>query len=221
MEMRHSRVDRRQGLEPAFPRLLGERVCLDFANSIEEPLGDTPQEFLVDYAGLVRWGRHAGLLADAQVATLLAQARRHPAAAIETWRRALALRAAIDRVFRAIARGGTPAAADLTTVRDSFLRALASADLAPTGDRFAWVWDERRPDLDWPLWPVARSAVELLLGGDPRRIKECPEPEGCSWLFYDQSKNASRRWCSMEGCGSLVKMRRYRARRRSVQPVAG
>jgi predicted RNA-binding Zn ribbon-like protein len=65
---------------------------------------------------------------------------------------------------------------------------------------------------------VARSAEELLLSGDPRRAKECPGPDGgCGWLFYDESKNASRRWCSMEGCGSQAKMRRYRSRRRPAR----
>ncbi|MGH2615819.1 MAG: CGNR zinc finger domain-containing protein, partial [Thermomicrobiales bacterium] len=68
------------------------------------------------------------------------------------------------------------------------------------------------------LWPVARSAVDLLMHGETSRMKECAEAAGgCSWLFYDTSKNASRRWCSMEGCGSSVKMQRYHARRRQLR----
>ena len=34
-----------------------------------------------------------------------------------------------------------------------------------------------------------------------------------SLLFNDESKNRSRRWCSMEDCGSAEKVRRFVARR--------
>jgi predicted RNA-binding Zn ribbon-like protein len=58
--------------------------------------------------------------------------------------------------------------------------------------------------------------VTLLVEGDLARVKACPGPANdCGWLFYDTSKNASRRWCSMEGCGSVAKMRHYRARRQA------
>lgn len=59
----------------------------------------------------------------------------------------------------------------------------------------------------------ARSAVELLTGADPHRVKACPADEGCGWIFYDESKNSSRRWCSMRGCGSRAKLRRMYARK--------
>ena len=57
---------------------------------------------------------------------------------------------------------------------------------------------------------IARDAAELLIG-DPRRIKRCPNHE-CLWLFYDASKNLSRRWCAMDDCGTLDKVRRFRGR---------
>jgi predicted RNA-binding Zn ribbon-like protein len=208
---RHNAARRRLGLDPALPRLLGERLCLDFANSIEEPAGPRPQDVLQSYPDLVRWARHAGIVDAAQGERLLAQASRRPAEAGETYARALALRGAIDRVFHQIARGAPPAASDLATIQQEHLAALARAHLAPAADRFDWHWSGSSR-LDSPLWLIARSAVDLLTGGDLRRVKECPHPEGCTWLFYDLSKNASRRWCSMEGCGTHVKMRRYRAK---------
>ena len=41
------------------------------------------------------------------------------------------------------------------------------------------------------------------------------EPEGCSWLFLDMSKNRSRRWCDMKVCGNRAKARRFSARYRA------
>jgi predicted RNA-binding Zn ribbon-like protein len=101
-------------------------------------------------------------------------------------------------------------------IQREYLIALSHAALAPDRGAFDWRWRADAVELDAVLWPVANSAIDLLTAGDLSRIKECPE--GCTWLFYDLSKNASRRWCSMEGCGSQAKMRRYRARR---QPGGG
>jgi len=46
------------------------------------------------------------------------------------------------------------------------------------------------------------------------RVRQCPGANDCGWLFYDTSRNGSRRWCSMEGCGSRVKMRQQYAKKR-------
>jgi predicted RNA-binding Zn ribbon-like protein len=42
----------------------------------------------------------------------------------------------------------------------------------------------------------------------------CPG-EGCGWLFFDASKNRSRRWCAMEDCGNRAKARRHYRRSRA------
>jgi predicted RNA-binding Zn ribbon-like protein len=31
----------------------------------------------------------------------------------------------------------------------------------------------------------------------------------CGWLFMDDSKNGSRRWCSMQSCGNRAKAHRH------------
>jgi predicted RNA-binding Zn ribbon-like protein len=195
-------------------RLLGGAPCLDFVNSIEYRAGHSPEDFLTSYPDLVRWGQHAGLISDATATRLIARAVDEPAAQ-ETLHQAVGLRAALHRLFLAVATRHDPDPADLEQLRRTYVDALSGATLVPEGERLTWDWrpDERR--LDQLLWPVARSAVELLTTCDPRRIKVCENPYGCGWLFYDGSKNGSRRWCSMEGCGSQVKMRRQYAKRRA------
>jgi predicted RNA-binding Zn ribbon-like protein len=143
---------------------------------------------------------------------LLDMADARPLEAAGVFARAIALRAAITRVFRDIAAGQAPDDGDLELLHTEYLIALGHAHLEMSADAFAWAWPD--DTLDHPLWPVARSAIELLTQGDLRRVKECPGAGDCGWLFYDTSKNASRRWCSMEGCGSRVKMRHQYARKR-------
>lgn len=57
------------------------------------------------------------------------------------------------------------------------------------------------------------SAVVAAPAEDWRRLKVCSR-DSCRWAFYDTSRNRSGRWCSMAGCGNIVKMRRaYRVRK--------
>src|SRR3712207_5705500 len=84
-------------------RLLGGAPCLDFVNSIENRAGHGPEDFLTSYPDLVRWGHHAGLIADATAMRLIAHAEANEPAADEALRRALELRDALQRLFLAIA----------------------------------------------------------------------------------------------------------------------
>jgi predicted RNA-binding Zn ribbon-like protein len=58
---------------------------------------------------------------------------------------------------------------------------------------------------------IALSAAEFFVLGDRQRLKICVN-SGCRWVFYDNSKNRSRRWCDSNLCGNLFKVRRYRSR---------
>ncbi|MGA8114845.1 MAG: CGNR zinc finger domain-containing protein, partial [Actinocatenispora sp.] len=56
------------------------------------------------------------------------------------------------------------------------------------------------------------AAVTLAAhDGSWRRLKICPA-EDCRWVYYDASRNSSRRWCSMQVCGNRNKTRAYRRR---------
>ena len=213
-----NKQQRGHGLEAGLPRLLGERLCLDLVNSVEAPLGDHPEDYLGSYADLVRWAHHAGIF-DATIAECLTRrGRERDAEAASVFSRAIGLRQALGDVFRTVAHGRIPKQTNLDRVSEEYRRAIAHARLAPAGTRAAWAWPAEATELERPLWAIAESAVDTLTAGDPRRIRECPGAGDCGWLFYDTSRNGSRRWCSMEGCGSRVKMRHHYARHRAERP---
>jgi len=69
------------------------------------------------------------------------------------------------------------------------------------------------------LSTLARDAIDLFSGPLGDRIRACEAPD-CELLFVDASRPGRRRWCSMERCGSLSKMRTYRRRRSAARPAA-
>ena len=204
---------RGQGRTGEFPRLLSGRLCLDFANTIEGPLDPQPEDFLHDYDDLARWSWHAGSIGDRDLGRLTELAQQRPARAAQAFEHALRLRGSIDRIFRAIAGRTEPAGEDLRLVQNTYVEALAAASLVPERRSARWSW-QGVEDICLPTWLAAVSAAELLGDGDLQRVKQCPGANDCGWLFYDTSRNGTRRWCSMEGCGSRVKMQRHYAKHR-------
>lgn len=63
--------------------------------------------------------------------------------------------------------------------------------------------------------PILIDAGELVTDGRLDRIGQCDPDEGCGWLFLDTTRNGSRRWCSMDTCGSAAKARAWYHRHRS------
>jgi predicted RNA-binding Zn ribbon-like protein len=92
--------------------------------------------------------------------------------------------------------------------------AMAHARLRPVAEGFEWSWDDD-DDLNRIVWPVAKSAADLLAEGDLGRVRKCGSHD-CTWLFYDTSKNRSRRWCDMKGCGNRAKARRHYEKRKKT-----
>jgi predicted RNA-binding Zn ribbon-like protein len=58
------------------------------------------------------------------------------------------------------------------------------------------------------LWPIASSAADLLTSERLKKVRLC-EAKTCTWLFLDESRNHSRRWCDMKVCGNREKARRH------------
>ncbi len=59
------------------------------------------------------------------------------------------------------------------------------------------------------LSSIARDAVDLFGSSLATRIRECAADD-CALLYVDMSRAATRRWCSMRGCGNRTKVMRHR-----------
>ncbi len=69
-------------------------------------------------------------------------------------------------------------------------------------------------------WPQAMSAIassfaDMLASGGASRIRMCDNPD-CRWIYYDETRNRSKRYCDDKMCGNLMKVRRFRARHKAT-----
>ena len=59
-------------------------------------------------------------------------------------------------------------------------------------------------------YQIIMSFADLVSNHEAGRIKICENPD-CGWIFFDESKSRTRRWCG-NTCASLIKVRRFRKR---------
>ncbi len=192
----------------AEPKFIAGNLALDFVNSVQswdgaQALGD----HWSSYEDLLAWGEAAAALTAREARQLKAEAAGKPREAARVLSRATTLRERLHRLFAAVAVGARVDPADLETLNAAYRGVLAHRQLVDAGEGIAWRWDDT-PALERVLWPVLLAAVDLATSDRLSRVRECGG-ERCGWLFLDETKNRSRRWCEMSVCGNRAKARRH------------
>jgi len=221
--------------------LVGGHPALDLVNTLERGVpsgGEPPHDFLSDTSALLRWSVRVGLIGDAEARRVVRAWREDPAAAHAGLVAARGIREGLHLVLLAAIPaadgeavddpdrpgGVDPIAAGAALVRlhEQWSGAAARATL---------VLDSGNPPrvrLVYGTVPamlvpdrIAEAALDVLRAADLTRVRRCPVSEGgCGWLFFDHSRNGSRRWCRMADCGSTAKARRLTERRRAARAGA-
>ena len=165
-------------------------ACLDFANTVVyRDILARREDRLRTLADLNSWVDTAGLSAGLRLS-------------LED---ALALREAIDRLFRNIAASQSCPPLIWAEFIDHYRDLMGGCALQVTPQGLA-LSEPKSP----ALVEIAHSALMLALSPMIERVKIC---SGCGWLFVDRTRNATKRWCISSMCGSRDKARRYYARK--------
>jgi predicted RNA-binding Zn ribbon-like protein len=184
-----------------------ERV-LAFINTLYGRPRPAPVESLGSYDALVEWARGQHLVSAAAAERLSAEARRHPHQATSVLAKAKDFREALHGLATAIDAGRAPSADVLKTIGECLAGAYANGRLVPHDGALQWVASSE-DDLERIIWEVARAAGRLVVSPRLGRVRACAASD-CAWLFMDDTKNRSRRWCDMKLCGNREKLRRFR-----------
>lgn len=194
---------------------LGGHLVLDFVNTWGDRTSGEPRPYLHDYADLLEWCRRADLIGPTSSRYLNAGSER---AKVAAFKESEELNAALFAVFSAAARREVIPQEQLDYLNTLVQRTVAWRQITACDDegrKISCGWNFKGAPPYAVLGPIVWRAMELLENGPLDRIKECPPPQGCSWLFMDLSKNRSRQWCSMKTCGNTAKVKRFRERQKA------
>ncbi len=187
-------------------------LCLNFTNTQDWHTSEKPVEYLKNYADLIAWGEQAGLVSPEYAIRMHRFASEHPDDAAKAFAFAIQVREALYRVLSHRYLGEPIPEGDLALLNSVICEALAHLQLTPSGGEIHWEWTPEISGANLILWPVARAAADLLTSDKASDVRICEDDRGCGYLFIDQTKNHSRRWCSMESCGNRAKARRHYSR---------
>ena len=187
-------------------------LCIDFVNT-RYWRSSEPVETIHDFSEMVRWCDMNAMLGRAAAERALQWSEKYGRDAAAIFDEAIALRETIYRICFAIADGKTPEARDVAAINAALDRAPQRRRLAHREKTFGWRIDRDALSAAGLLAPVLWSAGDLIVGPEVGRLRHCLNNR-CGWLFMDDSKNGSRRWCSMQTCGNRAKAFRHYLRRK-------
>ncbi len=160
---------------------------------------------------IAQWAGHARLMARHDADWLAAATETDAPLGARLLREALVLREDIYELGAVLAAGRPIPRERIESLTKSHARALACGRLTPIEGNFGWTWSPRETPVEAVLGPISLSALTLLQQADLTRVKQCQGDE-CGWLFFDTTKNMSRRWCEMKVCGNRAKQKRFGAK---------
>src|ERR1700687_185576 len=172
-------------------------LALEFANTRYWRGREAHTETLTSLDDLLKWVTDSGGLSPEAVDRLRAWWLAHPRKGSQAFDEALELREAIYRIFRALAEHAEPTSADLDVLNRALAAAPPRAQLLRINGGYAWALDELKLDVASLLAPVIWAAGDLLIEPVHIKVRRCANDE-CVWLFLDDSKSGTRRWCDMQ-----------------------
>lgn len=201
-----------QTLDPTWLErieIVGGHPATDFVNTVHSYANPEPRDYLENARHVIEWHLHRHLI-DATQARRMAT-RLTVAQGDELLADARNLRATLhtlldDRLQK------HPDADALSHLNGELERLARWRKLERDAEGFAWHYQVTPTHPHSLFAPLVFAAAALLQSPELARLKVCPPPEGCGWLFIDRSRNGSRTWCNMKTCGNLAKQRRHRAR---------
>jgi predicted RNA-binding Zn ribbon-like protein len=189
-------------------------LCLDFANTVEWHASDSRVETLNKYADLIEWSVDRGIISVNAKDVLLRKSEEKPIEAHVVLEKARKIREYIYEILSDTAHGHPIKTTNLQGFNKTLAGMLSQSKLTPYEGGLMLDCGFRPDKLDSVIWPVVKSALNLMTSEAINRVGQCCDEKGCGWLFWDSSRNRSRRWCCMSDCGNRAKVRRFYAKKK-------
>jgi predicted RNA-binding Zn ribbon-like protein len=189
-------------------------LCLEFVNTRYWRGSDPSTETLNAPSDLLGWCASNRVHLPETVAEVAEHWRAHPEEAGEALQQSVEIREAIHCVFAEVATGRRPGAEVLAPLNQALSQAPGRTALQPSDDGLAWTLPQMQTSVPALLASVLWSAGDLMMSGRLDRVRRCANDK-CQWLFLDDSRGGTRRWCTMSSCGNRAKAHRHYARKKA------
>jgi predicted RNA-binding Zn ribbon-like protein len=185
----------------------GGSLCLDFVNSVRSRFENPLYEFITSPGDWLRWIHRVQLFIDVEEDRLKKYISKNQGQAANELKRIISVRELLYRIFWRLAQEEIPSKKDLAHFNKELSLSLRYLKIGFTDElKVTENWDNKSFNLLYTLYPLLKSAFDLLISDTLNRLKECKR---CGWIYMDKSKNNSRLWCNMKTCGNTEKTKKY------------
>lgn len=122
----------------------------------------------------------------------------------------VALRRLIRQMVEKLYKGEDLNTTDLAALNEFLKNTAQRQEIERIDKVYKWQLVPVKKDWNWVMAEIVASFGQLLARDEADRLKICQNPD-CIEVFYDGSKNHTQRWCAQSTCGTLMKVRRFRA----------
>jgi len=198
-------------------RFYGGHPALDFVNTSEFRLGANREEMLCHFEDVCLWGLGAGVLTEQAVERLVHIVGHNDENRTKMLAGAIELRDLMARLFDAVVDDRTPDEKDVDEINALAANFFKASNVAWSNNGYNWSQNGQSSFQTEFVFPLTKSALDLLTSDDCTRISRCHDDRGCGWLFVDRSRASKRLWCSMRECGNRAKARSFAERSRDEE----
>lgn len=184
---------------------IGGHPLIDFVNTKMMPEG-RPLEQLTSNEAVVAWIIDVGMIETDSVKFSVAD---DP----DLLHQALEFRQKMRDMLAAIVAEQPVAAETIGVINARLVHWQGQPQLVNVEDTYMRHIDHELTQPKQLIAMLADEAAQFLADEDLQNVKQCHSAT-CIRYFLDTSKNHSRRWCSMEGCGNRNKARAHYVRKK-------
>jgi predicted RNA-binding Zn ribbon-like protein len=130
------------------------------------------------------------------------------------------LRSLLHGMVEQIVAGGAPSSDQIEEINRVMTGGPVTRQIAVKDDVYSLQFTAVRRDWRLVMAEIAYSFSRTLAEGETSRFRICDNAD-CRWVYYDDTRNRSKRYCEDKSCGNLMKVRRFRARHKASGESSG
>lgn len=125
------------------------------------------------------------------------------------------LRSLLQRIVKDIVAGLEIRAEDIAELNKFMAGGAVIRQVTMTDEKYSLALNAVSNNWHQVMADIAASFAHILVEAEPSRIRICDNPD-CLWIYYDDTRNRSKKYCDDKCCGNLMKVRRFRARQKAA-----
>lgn len=185
---------------------IGNNLSVDFVNTLIAVDGK-PKDLLTNLADFAAWAAAMDLLEKEQANW------QEKIESEQIFAQILEFREMLHQMFESVEKGQAVKPTAISAINGVLRNQIGFPEIESSEKGFVKRFHTDFSEPRQLLATIAESAADLLCYGDLKYLKKC-EDNDCVLYFYDTTKNHSRRWCSMTGCGNRAKAAAFYRRKR-------